>query len=242
MRSGMRVVLMALVAALMVPPAAMAQSVAGFPLPSVPPPRDPPPRFTIPPRTGSVADGWPGPSLPRIGLTLPPIGLQPPANGKGPSRRHRHGWGVPWTYWPVVTYVPEVIVVAPPEPAPVEPSAQTGRLILDVRPESVQVFADGYYSGMSEDFGAARGGGVLETGLHRIDLVAPGYQPATIDLRIASNQSITYRAALEPLAPPAAVPPTTFYFVPGCYMGNIPPKDARLPATCDLSRAVSWTP
>jgi hypothetical protein len=32
----------------------------------------------------------------------------------------------------------------------------------------------------------------------------------------------------------------TFYLVPGCYMGNVPPEEANLPATCDLARAVSF--
>jgi hypothetical protein len=41
------------------------------------------------------------------------------------------------------------------------------------------------------------------------------------------------------VAPPAAKAPATFYLIPGCYMGNVPPRDANLPATCDISRAVS---
>ncbi len=31
-------------------------------------------------------------------------------------------------------------------------------------------------------------------------------------------------------------------FVPGCYMGNVPPNEANLPATCDIARAVSVQP
>jgi hypothetical protein len=33
----------------------------------------------------------------------------------------------------------------------------------------------------------------------------------------------------------------TFYLIPGCYMGNVPPKEANLPATCDITRAVSFS-
>ena len=40
-------------------------------------------------------------------------------------------------------------------------------------------------------------------------------------------------------APAAAKQPETFYLIPGCYMGNVPPKEANLPATCDVARAVS---
>ena len=114
--------------------------------------------------------------------------------------------------------------------------------MLDVSPASAQVFADGYYVGMPADFTGERGGGVLDAGIHRIDLSAPGYEPITVDLRVAPGQTITYRAALRALPPPTPAPPSTFYLIPGCYMGNIPPKDAHLPATCDQSRAVTWRP
>ena len=36
-------------------------------------------------------------------------------------------------------------------------------------------------------------------------------------------------APAEPLVPPP--PPQPVYFIPGCYLGNVPPRDARLPAT-----------
>jgi hypothetical protein len=29
------------------------------------------------------------------------------------------------------------------------------------------------------------------------------------------------------------------YIVPGCYIGNVPPQDAGLPASCDLSRTIT---
>ena len=38
--------------------------------------------------------------------------------------------------------------------------------------------------------------------------------------------------------PPRA--PATIYFIPGCYLGDVPPKDAGLPAGCDASRAVTF--
>jgi hypothetical protein len=129
-----------------------------------------------------------------------------------------------------------------PVPAPIEPRAlPTGRLILDQQPENAQVFVDGYYAGVPEDFSAARGGGVLEAGAHRIDVSAPGYEGLSLDVRLAPNQSITYRGRLKQLsawARPSAK--TTFYLIPGCYMGNVPPRDAQLPASCDLSRAVEF--
>ena len=83
---------------------------------------------------------------------------------------------------------------------------------------------------------------LIDAGLHRIDISATGYEPVAVEMRVTSGQPITYRAALKPIPPPATVPPSTFYLIPGCYMGNVPPKDADLPATCDQSRATIWKP
>jgi hypothetical protein len=202
-------------------------------IPSIPPPRDPPPHFTITPRGGA---------LPRIGLPLPHIGLGPFPKPVKPGRYRRDR---PFYYWPAVFYWPEPYVPVEPADAPAPPIQQPpapGRLILDVQPTSAEVFAGGYYIGVPGDFSAERGGGILDAGLHRIDISAPGYESATVHLRLSAGQSITYRGALKALPPPATVEPTTFYLIPGCYMGNIPPKDAHLPATCDQSRAISWRP
>jgi PEGA domain-containing protein len=128
-----------------------------------------------------------------------------------------------------------------PAPAPVEQPTPTGRLILDPQPEGAQVFVDGYYAGIPDDFSVVHGGGVVEGGQHRIEVSAPGYESLSIDVRIAANQSVTYRGALKRIPPPTAKnAPVTFYLIPGCYMGNVPPKDARLPATCDLGRVVEF--
>jgi hypothetical protein len=220
-----------------------------------------PPRWTISPRHGPAAEGWPrtppprftipargtsGIPLPEMGLPLPPIGLQPPhestrGHGKGHRRR-----GV-FPAWPIVYYPPFYDPFVPyaepaPAPAPVEEPPQTGRLILGRQPEGTQVFIDGYYAGVPDDYDVAHGGGVVEAGQHRIDLSAQGYELLSVDVRIAPNQTITYREVLQK-RPAPAVPsgPTTFYLIPGCYMGNVPPKDAHLPATCDLGRAVEYT-
>jgi hypothetical protein len=127
------------------------------------------------------------------------------------------------------------------------------RLILDIHPPTAQVFADGYYIGIPEDFRLEHGGAVLEAGPHRIDIVARDYAPVSFDVNLARGQSATFRHFLTPIVsrprpapattantPPAAKEPTTFYLISGCYMGNVPPKEANLPATCDIARAVSF--
>jgi hypothetical protein len=124
------------------------------------------------------------------------------------------------------------------------------RLILDIHPPTAQVFADGYYIGIPEDFRLEHGGAVLEPGPHRIDVLARDYEPVSFDVNLARGQSATFRHYLTPIVlsvrpapdttPPAAKKPTTFYLIRGCYMGNVPPKEANLPATCDIARAESF--
>ena len=136
----------------------------------------------------------------------------------------------------------------------------TGRLRLDVQPSGLvlQYFVDGYFVGSPDD---VNGELDLEAGPHRIEIRAPGYETLAFDVKIAAGRSITYRAALKPeadaapgtlrvpsdttaVAPEHATPatPTTFYYIPGCYIGNVPPEDVALPATCDLSRLITRKP
>ncbi len=134
------------------------------------------------------------------------------------------------------------VIVEQPAPA---------RLILDINPPTAQVFADGYYIGIPEDFRFEDGGAVLEPGPHRIDILDRDYEPVSFDVNLTRGQSATFRRTLTPIvrtqpAPDAAVKaqpapkhPATFYLIPGCYIGNVPPKEANLPATCDITRAVS---
>ena len=72
------------------------------------------------------------------------------------------------------------------------------------------------------------------------------HQQVTFDVRIAPNQFITYRQVLKPIkvepvpAPAARSAPSTFYLIPGCYMGNVPPKEAKLQPTCDPARTITF--
>ena len=165
---------------------------------------------------------------------------------RGTSYRGAAYGGAAYFGWPMmVFYAPEPFAADPaqpePPPKPVEPPA-LGRLILDIAPATAQIFVDGYYVGVPEDFSAGRGGGLLAAGPHHIDISADRHEPVAVELMISAGHPVTYRAALKGFPPPAAVPPTTFYLIPGCYMGNIPPKDAHLPPTCDQARAVTWKP
>jgi hypothetical protein len=47
-------------------------------------------------------------------------------------------------------------------------------------------------------------------------------------------------AAPDPAAPPIARKP--FYFIEGCYLGDVPPAEAKLPASCDPAKATIYWP
>jgi hypothetical protein len=98
----------------------------------------------------------------------------------------------------------------------------------------------------------------LDAGSRRIEIRARGYETVRLDAKIVAGRTITYRGVLERVAPrvepksphhpppaarttePAPLPKQTFYLIPGCYLGNIPPEHVRLPAGCDVSRVVTW--
>lgn len=203
--------------------------------------------------------------LPQIGLPLPPIGLPPAAasprhsdvNGPAPGvRRQRrsaiyfipaYGWPYPYDA-PTASATP---VLPDGSPAPPKSQPRHGRLRLDIEPggaSAQQLYVDSYYVGTLEDFS---GEVELEAGPHTMEIQAPGYETLHIDVMIADGRSITYRGTLKATdAKPAeaAVPsststtpatPLTLYYIPGCYIGNVLPEDAGLPASCDLSRVVT---
>jgi hypothetical protein len=138
-------------------------------------------------------------------------------------------------------------------PVIVEPPS-LAQLFLDIHPPTAQVFADGYYAGIPEDFRFEHGGAVLDPGPHRIDIMARGYEPFSFDVNLMRGQSVTFRHTLTPITrapqaaldtsvktPSAAKKPAIFYLIPGCYLGNVPPRDANCrrratsPALCLFS-------
>ena len=119
-----------------------------------------------------------------------------------------------------------------------------GALVLEGVPEAVQVFVDGNYAGLIEDF-ASRSVD-LAAGTHRIELRAPGYDTLTFSVMIGPNSIVRYRAAMAPASakPTAAsVPAQTgtavatknLYVIPNCYAGDKPPA-ATLPKGCDIKK------
>ena len=147
-------------------------------------------------------------------------------------------YAVPFGFAP---YVPSVIGVAPPEPSPAPPAAAAdepplGFLQLRVSPRAAEVYVDGALAGTVDDFGG-RSARMLPAGPHRVEIVAPGYESVTFDVRVPENDTVTFTRDLERgverRAPePIAVPHKALYVVPMCYIGDRPPQPGDMPAGC----------
>ena len=67
--------------------------------------------------------------------------------------------------------------------------------------------------------------------------------------RIVEVEVPAKQEPVEPPTPPREPEPPfvptgdrTLYVIPGCYVGNVPPKDVKLPPTCDLAKLTTFTP
>jgi len=74
-----------------------------------------------------------------------------------------------------------------------------GELRLDVSPRDAQVYVDGYYAGIVDDYDGAFQALKLESGAYRIEISAPGYETLAFDVRITPGQRIRYRGDLRRL-------------------------------------------
>ena len=72
-----------------------------------------------------------------------------------------------------------------------------GELRLDVSPRHAQVYVDGYYAGVVDDYDGAFQALKLEPGAYRIEITAPGYESLTFDVRLNPSQKIRYQGDLR---------------------------------------------
>jgi hypothetical protein len=72
-----------------------------------------------------------------------------------------------------------------------------GSLRLKVKPRDAQVFVDGYYVGVVDEFDGVFQRLHLTAGGHRIEIRAPGWQPLTFDVQIRWDDTTTYEGQLQ---------------------------------------------
>jgi hypothetical protein len=72
-----------------------------------------------------------------------------------------------------------------------------GGLKLKVKPRDAEVLVDGYFVGRVDDFDGLFQKLNLESGPHRIEIRAPGYETLSFDVRIEFDETVTYRGDLQ---------------------------------------------
>jgi hypothetical protein len=74
-----------------------------------------------------------------------------------------------------------------------------GALRLKVKPREAQVFVDGYYAGIVDQFDGVFQRLKIEPGPHRIEMSAEGYEPVMFEIRALPDQTTTYKGTLTKL-------------------------------------------
>jgi len=71
-----------------------------------------------------------------------------------------------------------------------------GGLQLDVDPRRAQVYVDGLYVGLVDEFSGYYHHLDLPAGLHLIEIFEPGFQPLIFEIVVPPGRTTTYRGAL----------------------------------------------
>jgi len=99
-----------------------------------------------------------------------------------------------YPYYPYTSY--GGYPVPPPAYVTAVPGYSYGGVRIQGLPEDAQVFADGYYVGIVDDFDGALQHLNLTAGAHRIEIRAPGLPPVSFDVNVTPGQTITYHAGM----------------------------------------------
>ena len=73
-----------------------------------------------------------------------------------------------------------------------------GGVSIDVTPSDAEVWVDGGFAGRADDFGPQARPLTLATGVHRIELRAPGYQSLAFDVNVAAGYVVPFQGVLQP--------------------------------------------
>jgi hypothetical protein len=73
-----------------------------------------------------------------------------------------------------------------------------GQLRFRVTPKHAEVYVDGYYAGVVDDYDGITQALTLESGPYHIEVVAPGYEPLEFNVRITPSNKVTYRGDMRP--------------------------------------------
>jgi hypothetical protein len=76
-----------------------------------------------------------------------------------------------------------------------------GGVRIAVPQRNAEVYVDGYYAGIVNDFDGTFQQVNLEPGAHRIEVRAQGFEPSTFEVQVTPGHTVTYRAALRQAQP-----------------------------------------
>ena len=123
------------------------------------------------------------------------------------------GWGSPgWGYWgapafgvSVGGYVGSVSYYSG---GATQYSYQNGSVQLKVQPKTAEVWVDGYYAGIVDDFDGSFQRLYIPPGQHDIEIRMEGYRTHQLSLHVNSGQTTKIHHNLDLLGPGAATPST----------------------------------
>ena len=75
---------------------------------------------------------------------------------------------------------------------------EAGGIRLKIRPRDAQVFIDGYYAGLVDDFDGAFQSLKLEAGGHKVEIRMPGFEDLELDVHVQPGRTLTLEEVLRP--------------------------------------------
>src|SRR5262249_46504202 len=88
----------------------------------------------------------------------------------------------------------------PPPPYPGPYLAPDSSVKLEVKPNNAEVYVDGYYAGIVDDFDGTFQRLHVPPGEHELELYLDGYQPAKQKLRLSVDKTVKVKYTLQKLA------------------------------------------
>jgi hypothetical protein len=74
---------------------------------------------------------------------------------------------------------------------------EQGNLKLKVKPRTAKVYVDGYFVGYVDQFDGSFEKLALNTGRHKVEVKAEGYETAEFDVLINPEQTVTFQGDLK---------------------------------------------
>jgi len=76
-----------------------------------------------------------------------------------------------------------------------------GKLRIQVKQRDAEVYIDGYYAGVVDDFDGVLQGLQLESGNYSVEVALPGFEPLQFDVHVTPGRTTTYKGDLLPEQP-----------------------------------------